>query len=102
MALQEEGRLWEKVTDKKFADIAERALQGQFDDLFGEQVSAQIDEAQCIDDVPVVELKLVQLVGTLLVMKLCLSVSPAQTMKPCLHHRSRDAWNMKGHASQIS
>ena len=54
MALQEEGRLWEKFTDKKFANIAERALQGQFDDLFGEQVSAQIDEAQCIDDVPVV------------------------------------------------
>ena len=49
MALQEEGRLWEKFTDKKFANIAERALQGQFDDLFGEQVSAQIDEAQRIE-----------------------------------------------------
>ena len=54
MALQEEGRLWEKFTDKKFANIAERALQGQFDDLFGEQVDAEIDQAQAIDDVPVV------------------------------------------------
>ena len=51
LALQEEGTLWEKFTDKKFANIAETALQGQFDDLFGMQAHAAADiaEAQAVD-----------------------------------------------------
>ena len=45
--LETEGKLFEKFTAKKRAELAEALLQARFSDLMGDEVDAEIEQSLC-------------------------------------------------------